>query len=129
MQVCVLQDGQLQTVDATFLPATRDTVVMMAGAEQPFSQAYPGMGADYAAGADWYVNNEPITMMNRRYVRFGLTRDMPCADLERIGEYRGVPIFAEQGGARPPEVVYAPVGPGGLFQPYNYEPRVRGVRG
>jgi hypothetical protein len=78
---------------------------------------------------DWFVNNEPVMLNNRRYVRFGLARTIAAAELESVGMFRNVPVFAQLGTARPAEVVYLPVRPGCELQPFNYEPAVRGVRG
>jgi hypothetical protein len=122
--VCVVQEGQLQQVDATFDPATGDTMV----AGQPFAQAYPATEG-YAAGATWFINNEPIRFMNRTYVKFGLTRTVPAEQLTNVGTHEGVPVFADTEAEGAPEVIYLPVRPGCEFQPYPWEEPVRGVRG
>jgi hypothetical protein len=39
--------------------------------------------------------------------------------MERIGEHAGVPLFSEAGWRGPLEVLYIPVRPGCVFQPYQ----------
>ncbi|HEX2188599.1 MAG TPA: hypothetical protein VHG51_06850, partial [Longimicrobiaceae bacterium] len=124
IRVCVVEGTALREVDATYDPATGDT--MAAG--RPFAAAHPA-AAGYAAGATWYVDNEPVQFMNRRYVKFGLPRVVAPADVARIGEHRGVGVFADASATGAPDVVYVPVRPGCEFQPYQYEVPARGVRG
>jgi len=123
IQVCVVQDGNLTNVTATFNPATNDTTVN----GQPFGTAYP-MGAQYAANATWFINNEPVTFQGRRYVKYGLPRVLNVNEVTRVGEFQGVSVFAEAGQTRP-EVIYVPVRPGCELQPYQTEVKTGGVRG
>jgi hypothetical protein len=125
--VCVVQDGMLQNVTATFNPATGDTMVMQAGAERRFAEAYPAT-TGYAAGATWYVNDQPVRLNNRNYVKFGLTRVIDASQLTKSTDYQGVPVFTETGAATQPEVIYVPVRPGCEFQPYQLQTQIR-VRG
>jgi hypothetical protein len=68
-------------------------------------------------------------VMNRRYVKYGLPRVLGVNEVTRVGEFQGVPIFAEAGRTAPYEVIYVPVRPGCEFQPYQTEVKVGGVRG
>jgi hypothetical protein len=121
----VIEDGMLRNVQAQFNPATGDTTV----AGQAFRTAYPSTTPPYAAGADWFIANEPVTFQTRRYVKFGLPRIVGVGDLSRVGEYQGVPVFAETGAPARPDVIYIPVRPGCEFQPYQFEVKAGAVRG
>lgn len=123
--MCVVTPaGQLQEAVATYDPARGDTT--MNG--QPFRTAHPA-GAQYAAGARWFIDDEAITVMGRRYVKYGLPRVLGAGEVARAGEHRGVPVFAERGRTGPAEVLYLPVRPGCEFQPYQTETKTGGVRG
>ncbi|CAN5688499.1 hypothetical protein BH23GEM6_BH23GEM6_05340 [soil metagenome] len=114
--VCVIQDGQIRNVTATFNPATNDTMV----AGQRFRDAHPATAPMYAAGANWYVTTDQMRFNNREYVRFGVSRLITTpAQLTRVGEFQGTPIFAEAGAMAPYQVVYVPLRPGCEFQPYQ----------
>jgi len=90
--------------------------------------AYPTTGA-YAANATWFINNEPITFNNRRYVKYGLPRVLGVSEVTRGGDYQGVGVFTEAGATGAPEVIYLPVRPGCEFQPYQLEQKTGAVRG
>jgi hypothetical protein len=125
IRVCVVTPaGQLQEVTARYNTTTGDTTAN----NQPFRTAYPA-GAQYAANATWYINNEGITVMDRRYVKYGLPRVLGVNEVTRVGEYMGVPVFAEAGRTGAPEVLYVPVRTGCEFQPYQTEIKTGGVRG
>jgi hypothetical protein len=127
--VCVIVDGQIQNVTATFRPDAGDTLVMVDGVRRPFREVHPVTQPNYAAGAAWFVGAEPVTFQNRRYVRFGLPRVITAAELRRTGDHMGVPIFTATDAATPPEVIYVPVRTGCEFQAYQVEEVVRRVRG
>jgi hypothetical protein len=129
IRVCVLVDDLPRIVDATIQPATGDTVVVVNGERRPFGAVYPGDPSRLAAGAPFFLDNEPITFMNRRYVRFGVARLLGPGDINRAGEYRGYTVFAEPGAGAPPAVVYLPVRPNCEYQPYRLEQEVQRVRG
>jgi len=124
IRVCVVQNGALTEVEAMYNTATGDT---MTTTGQRFSEAYPA-GAQYAGGATWYVNNEPVTFNGRRYVKYGLPRVLGTTEVGRAGEYQGVSVFSE-GGSMSADVIYIPVRPGCEFQPYQTEVKTGGVRG
>jgi hypothetical protein len=127
IQVCVLEGQQLRNVDAMFNPSTGDTMVMQAGQEQPFGQAFPATQG-YAAGQTFFINNEPVMFGGHRFVKFGPPRVIGVQELARVGEIMGVQAFAEAGAAAPYEVIYLPVRTGCEFQPYQAEQQIR-VRG
>ncbi|HEV2735709.1 MAG TPA: hypothetical protein VGV85_12765, partial [Longimicrobiaceae bacterium] len=124
IRVCVVEGTALREVEAMYNPATGDTTV----AGQAFATAYPAT-TGYAGGATWYINNEPITINGRRYVRFGLPRVVSPTDVTRTGEYQGVGVFTDASATGTPDVIYIPVRPGCEFQPFQYEVPARGVRG
>ncbi|HST61730.1 MAG TPA: hypothetical protein VLK84_23725 [Longimicrobium sp.] len=130
--VCVVQDGELRMVPAQYDTRTGDTLVD----GRPFAAAYPDT-VGYAAGAEWYVNGEYITLDRKRFVKSGLPRViLPHELLTRAGEYRGVPLFAEREKVvevteqwQPSDIRYVPVRPGCEFQPYENGADVGAVRG
>ncbi len=124
IRVCVVEGTALREVEAMYNPATGDTMV----AGQAFAMAYPAT-TGYAAGSTWYINNEPLTIGGRRYVKFGLPRVVSVTDVTRTSDYQGVGVFTDASATGTPDVVYIPVRPGCEFQPYQYEVPARGVRG
>lgn len=67
----------------------------------------------------WYVNNEPITVRGRGYVKYGLPRVLGLDEVVWFAEHDGLAVAAEAGVPRP-EVVYVLVDPAGCgFQPYQ----------
>ena len=127
--VCVLDHGEIREIAAAVDPATGDTLV----GGRPFAEVHPATSPPYAEGADWFVRMEPVSVGNGPYrmkVRYGLERILGPGDLRRVGEHRGIPMFAEAMASRSsPEVVYFFVRPGCVFQTYQAEYVVGGVRG
>lgn len=80
---------------------------------------------DYAAGRDWFENNEDITFDERSYQKSGGTVRLECPDIMRVGEYQGVPLFVQDGAEQPYQTLYVPVSPG-IWQPYE---NLRATRG
>ncbi|HEX6371924.1 MAG TPA: hypothetical protein VF006_23575 [Longimicrobium sp.] len=120
IRVCVVENGMLREAMAMYDTRTGDTTVN--------GQPIPAT-TGYAAGATWYIGNEPITVMGRRYVRYGLPRVLGVNEVTRAAEFGGVSVFAEAGAQGAPEVLYVPVRPGCEFQPYQLEVKAGGVRG
>jgi len=111
VSLCVVQNGQLATI-------------------QVAQGEMPPAGEGYAESAPWFINNEPLPFMGRRYVKYGLPRVLGTTDVHGVGTINGVPMFAEHAAnADHPEVIYVPVRPGCEFQPYQYEVKAGGVRG
>ena len=118
ISVCVLQNGQLSNVTATYNPSTGDTT------------GVPMVTEGYAANAPWFINNEPITFNSRRYVKYGLPRVLGVTEVTSAGTFQGVPVFAEtSANMQAPEVIYIPVRTGCEFQPYQVEVKAGAVRG
>ncbi len=72
----------------------------------------------YAAGRSWYTNDEAVRFEDRSYNKSGGEVSMQCADIMRVGEYMGVPLFAMRSAERPFETLYVPVRPG-VWQAYQ----------
>lgn len=115
IQVCVVQNGQLQAVAASFRPAMNDTVI----GGRAFAQAHPATAPDYAVGASWFIQQDRVDFVDGTWVKFGVTRVIQPSQLQRVGEMMGTPLFADVGRQAPYDVVYVPVRPGCEFQPYQ----------
>ena len=81
--------------------------------------------SDYAAGAEGYERNEPIVFRGLYHVEYGPVRVLSPDSLEKVGEYRGVGVYAEAGYTVPNTFVYIPDRPGCSFQAYEPPHRQR----
>jgi hypothetical protein len=123
--VCVVKNGTMANVDVEFNPHTGDTTV----AGRPLHDAYP-MTSEYAAAAPWYKRGQPVVFANHRLVQYGLPRVLGVGDVVPVGTYQGVTVFAEPTmDVRYPDVIYLPVDPQCIFQPYMYQATTGAVRG
>lgn len=122
--LCVVRDGQLANVTATVHPQTGDTLV----SGRPFAEVFPANAPHYLAAAEWAANGAWVVYDRRRYISYGTPRVMKPADLVRVGEFRGVPLFARtaEGAYRS---LYLPIRPGCEFQLYHFNATVGEVRG
>lgn len=113
--VCVVRNGNLQD-----LPAAWDSRrgVMLTRDSLPITEIAPLTG-EYASVTGWYVNNEPILFRGYRYIRYGLPRVLGTNEIERAGEYDGVPIFVEAGDTTSVPTLYLPSRPGCEFAPFT----------
>ncbi len=125
IRVCVIEGPSIVDVDAVYVPATGDTVVVVDGVRRQFSEVYPSVAPAYAASTTWFINNDSIQVMDNDYVKFGVTRVVPGTRLTRVGVYEGVGIFAESGAETPQQILYVPVRPGCEFQPYQLREAIR----
>jgi len=92
--------------------ATGDTLV---GPDRvPLDNLRPGLvfAGTYADGLPFYEAGEPVSLEERRYGKVGGLLDLACGDMVQVGEFAGVPLFAERGSTRPPDRLYVPVRPG-----------------
>lgn len=113
--ICVVRDGNLQDLSAAWdsrrgVMLTRDSL--------PITEIAPLTG-EYASVAGWYVNNEAIIFRGMRYIRYGLPRVLAIDEIERAGEYGGVPIFIEAGDTTSVPILYLPSRPGCEFAPFT----------
>lgn len=72
----------------------------------------------YAEGRSWYVNDQDVTFENRAYSRSGNEVRLDCAQIMRVGEHQGVPLFGMRNAERPYQTLYVPVRPG-VWQAYQ----------
>ena len=96
----------------------------------------PGMGfaGEYAGDRSWFIADEPITLtqtisnieQDLEYVKSGGEVGLDCLNVVRVGEYDGIPLFADVGAEVPYETLYVPVTPG-VWQPYQTD--LAAVRG
>lgn len=85
-----------------------------------------GFVGRYADAETWFVGDEPVTLDDREYSKFGQPASRDCREIKIVGDFHGVNLFAPVDAASPFETVYVPVRPG-VFQPY--ETQVGRVRG
>lgn len=77
----------------------------------------------YAEGRAWFDEDEAIEFGDYEdrpleYVKSGGEIGLECPEITRVGEYQGVPVFADVGAEEPYETVYIPVRPG-IWQAYE----------
>ncbi|TVP42281.1 MAG: hypothetical protein EA350_16680 [Gemmatimonadales bacterium] len=121
-QLC-LATGETVTVYVTpqgdTLVGPRRVSVAQLGAGVAFA-------GEYASGRDWFVNDEPVRFEQREYLRSGGEVSLNCANIRQVGEFGGVPLFADANAQSPYERLYVPVRPG-VWQAYQTDlARVRG---
>ncbi|HEU0016545.1 MAG TPA: hypothetical protein VFQ45_22885 [Longimicrobium sp.] len=127
VRVCVLRGGGLEEVVIGYDVLTGDSTYQ----GRPFSEAFPA-DSPYAASARWFIDGEMLPWRGRRLAKYGLPRVIEGEYLERVGEHRGVPLFAEEGldeEAGGGWVLYVPVQPGCVFQVYLIDYHSSAVRG
>ncbi len=80
----------------------------------------PGVAfaGEYAAGRPWFQSDAPIQFEEREYVQSGGEVGLDCANIMRVGDFDGVPLFADVGAQSPYETLYVPVRPG-VWQAYQ----------
>jgi len=126
--LCVLEDGEIATVEGLVHPETGDTLV----GGRPWREVFDEDSPPYAAGADWYVRDEmmPIPGRGAPLEKYGLPRILAPGEVERYGTYRSFPLFVETGSKDEiADVVYVFVRPGCEFQTYLQAYTIGGVRG
>lgn len=111
-------------IEAEYRPQTGDTLV----AGRPFS-GERGVAEGYASRESWFVANEPVHFSSVRYIKLGRPRRFAPGSLRRVGEYRGVGVYAEAQRTVPWGALYIPTGPGCEFQPYQSDSPAEGLRG
>lgn len=72
----------------------------------------------YAEGRDWFTGGTDITFEKARYTKSGEEVRLECAQIMRVGEHMGVPLFAMRNAERPYQTIYVPVRPG-VWQAYQ----------
>ncbi len=113
-QLC-LATGETVTV---YITAQGDTLV---GPRRVNVQDLgPGVAfaGEYAEGRAWFVADEPITFDELEYVQSGGELSLDCPSIRQVGDYMGVPLFADIDAESPYETLYVPVRPG-VWQAYQ----------
>lgn len=113
--ICLATGAGVQVM----ITAQGDTLV--GPSRTAISELRPAMdfAGSYADGAAWFTGDEPIELDDREYSKSGEPLRLECADIERVGEHQGVPLFADRSQERPYDIVYVPVMPG-LWQGYEH---------
>lgn len=101
LSVCVIDPNAangLEVVSAIYLPASRDTLVEVAGQRRPLSSTLP-TNVMMATQADWFVRGEPLTLMiapkvNLEYTTWQSARIIDPSDITYLGLARGLPVYA-----------------------------------
>lgn len=114
--ICVIDAGNLKIVEATHDEQTRDTLVGGRTIDQVFPQDTP----PYAGGAEWFIAREAIEFQTRGYYWNGRPVVLLPHELRRVGEFRGIPLFAEVDEAAELSILFVPVRRGCEFQPYYH---------
>lgn len=111
------------------LPAKKDgasVVVFSEGEVTPLEELHPvNMIAGYAGGESWLAAGESLTFGTDRFSNVGGERRVPVELVERVGEHRGILLFAGRDDDPPPDALYVPTAPGCIFQPFVREDLIR----
>ena len=98
--VCVVDPtttSGLRTVNALYLPDSRDTVVVVGMDRRPLRDAIGTVSV--ASTSDWYIRGEPMAInfgANRwEYVSYGSSRVIDSNQLVFLGTVNGVPVYAD----------------------------------
>lgn len=114
LRLCVLLDDDLRYVAGQRHLLTGDTLVD----GKPFRNVYPASTPPYALNAPW-LYKELITLRGATYTAYGPPQILTPDGLIRVGEFRGIPLFAEEGTQNSrPGMLLVPLRPGCEFQPY-----------
>lgn len=121
-QIC-LATGESATV---YITPQGDTLV--GERRVAVSALGPGVAfaGEYAGDEAWFIADEPITFEQREYLRSGGNVSLNCANIRQVGEYMGVPLFADANATAPFQTIYVPVSPG-VWQAYQTD--LAAVRG
>lgn len=90
----------------------------------PLSELRPAVSfsGSYAGDMDWYRRGDVVRLDGRPYRKLGVERSRVCDELKLVGEYTGVPVFAEVTAPQTLPMIVIPVRPG-MYQDY-----LRGTR-
>ncbi|HUE95726.1 MAG TPA: hypothetical protein VMN39_03670 [Longimicrobiaceae bacterium] len=125
--VCVVDRGA--PVGLRQIPAKKDgddVVVLSGGAAVRLETLHPiNVIAGYAGRESWLSRAEPISFVGRGYSNVGGERRVPIELLRRVGEHRGILLYAGTEDDPPPDALYVPTAPGCIFQPFVREDLIR----
>ncbi|MCG6957421.1 MAG: hypothetical protein LJF04_15635 [Gemmatimonadetes bacterium] len=112
--VCLATGDDVQVL----VTAQGDTLVGPSRASLQSMRPGVVFAGTYAGDADWYTGDEAITFERTSYSKTGNEVRMDCAQIMRVGENMGVPLFATRSAERPFQTLYVPVRPG-VWQAYQ----------
>lgn len=115
------------TEERTLCLATGESATVLGTPEGAELISLSALGGAYAGEAEWFNDDSEIEHAGNPYEKAGGEVSPDCGTITRVGEWMGVPLFAESaamGEDRLP-MVYVPVSPG-RWQPYELPARVRG---
>jgi hypothetical protein len=120
LHICIIKDGVPAVVEASFYSTSSDTLVTVGGKPRKFSVEYP-LDAQYAShwSHKWFAAKEIITFSGKKYAPSGPTRILASDQIQKVGTYDSVSIFAETGSTETPYVIFLPVNVGCVYQPYT----------
>ena len=121
-QLC-LATGETVTV---YITAQGDTLVGERRVDVRDLGPGVAFAGEYAEGRSWFVNDEPVMFEDLEYVRSGGEISLDCPSIRQVGEFMGVPLFADATAESPYETLYVPVRPG-VWQAYQTD--LAAVRG
>ena len=106
IRVCVIDPSAangITTVDAVYLPETRDTMVVVNGQRRAFATTVPRVMV--ANEADWFVRGEPLTVniadnATIEYTTWQSARMIESDRLALLGMSRGLPVYANRDDVR-----------------------------
>ena len=88
-------------------------------------QAGVVFAGEYAQGRVWFSEDQPITFDGGSFQKSGGEIRLDCVDVQRVGDYQGVPLLVQRDAETPYLQLYVPVRPG-VWQMYE---NLRGTRG
>lgn len=99
IRVCVIDpNGEIRMVDATFLPASGDTLVTVNGQRVALRSTTGNVMV--ATNASWFVQGQPLNLRlgteQAGFVTFGSSRIVAAEDLAFLGTSNGVPVYADE---------------------------------
>jgi hypothetical protein len=96
-----------------------EIVILEDGQITPLEAVHPvNVIAGYAGQESWLTRGEPIPFAGNTFSRTGGERRVRATLLQRVGEHRGILLFAGGEDAPPMDALYVPTAPGCVFQPY-----------
>jgi hypothetical protein len=108
---CVANGSEL----ASFRLAAGDTAAF----QDSVRRAHPVPGPGYAGEQPWFTGKETISFRGWGLTQFGLPRFIEPHQLRRVGEYRGIGVYAAYYEWWRVEFVYLPLRAGCEFQIYR----------
>ncbi len=96
-----------------------EIVILEDGQITPLEAVHPvNVIAGYAGQESWLIRGEPISFGGSTFARTGGERRVRATLLQRVGEHRGILLFAGADDGPPVDALYVPTAPGCVFQPF-----------